>query len=248
MINVATGLTLPAFLVRADTTVLVMDLRAYGGVLQPSGATISIYDESSQLVVDDAVVTIANDRLTFTVTPAMVPATLSLSDRWQIRWRVTVPDMPAQTITQPAHLCRTQILPVISDYHLLRRHSDLKNLLPADQASWQVYLDDAWEDIQIKLLAMGRRPYLILSPYSLKGVHTAMTLARIFRDLSTYTQGPGKYTELASHYEEEAEKLWGALRFDYDHDEDGFVSDEDEKNTAGEPVVYLTATPAYWKP
>ena len=243
----STGLTLPAFLVRGDTTVLSMDPRAFGGVLQPTAATISIYNDSGELVVEDAVVTITNDRLTFSVTPAMVPATLSLSDRWQIRWRVTFPGDAPQTIIQPAHLCRSQILPVISDYHLLRRHSDLNNLLPADKASWQEYLDDAWEDIQIRLLEQGRRPYLILSPYSLKGVHTAMTLARIFRDLSTYTQGQGKYAELAAHYEEDAEKLWGTIRFDFDHDEDGFVSGADEQNMAGEPVVYLTATPGYWR-
>lgn len=226
---------------------LSLSLRAFGGHVAPSGGTISIYDESGQLVVEDEPVVLDNDDLTYEVLPAMVPATLSLSDRWQVRWKVSFPGKPDQLITQPAHLCRSRILPVISDYHLLRRHSDLNNLLPADQPSWQSYLDDAWEDIQIRLLEMGRRPYLILSPFSLKGVHTAMTLARIFRDLSTYTQGPGKYAELASHYEEEAEKLWGSIRFDYDFDEDGFVSDEDEINAAGEPVVYLSATPGFWR-
>ena len=235
--TISTGLMLPTTLVRAAANDLVLDLREFGGIVQPSAGTITVYDETGTTIVNAQAVTITDDQATYTNAAVTLPVTLPLSDKWRIVWTMTV-DSDAVPVNQQAYLVRNELRPVISDVHLYRRQAGLRDLLPADQPSWQDQRDDAWEDIQGMLIEGGKRPYLVLSSWSLKKPHTHLALARIYRMLATFTSGKGKYAEMADYYDEAFASDWAGLTLDYDYDEDGTLTD-DEEQVAVDSVIFL---------
>ncbi|TXH41150.1 MAG: hypothetical protein E6Q97_38100 [Desulfurellales bacterium] len=98
----------------------------------------------------------------------------------------------------------------MSDQDLLRYHPALTRRRPSTETSYQDYLDATWREVEAKLIASGKRPWLIISPQALRGYHLALTLAAIYRDFAT--GGPGS-TEwaLADKYEAQAAGEWSSL-------------------------------------
>jgi len=131
---------------------------------------------------------------------------------------------------------------VLTEPDLLRRHNSLDRLRPANLANYGTYLQEAWDEIQIRLLEGGRRPQLIMSPWSLRQVHIDKTLEIIYRDFMTLA-GDGNYAKLAEFYGEQFEANWNKLVLTYDYDEEGSPGDAEE-GVAVEPVTYLTAGPS----
>lgn len=236
---------LPIFIERAKTQTIDAPLYEDGALVAPSSGTVSILDESGNAIVEDAAVTVTGDIATYQITSATVPATLTLSDSWQVVWSLVVSSVTYE-FQQDAHLVRRNLYPVITDATLQTgRHSDLSSLYPSGVTTWQEYREAAFTEIQQRLLSQGKRPYLVLSPWSLAPAHIALSLAYIFRDLSTMVQTDGRYHRLAEDYQDQYEKLWGELEFVYDYDEDGQKSGDSEESAAAESVVYLTKSHDY---
>ncbi len=243
--RLTTGTMLPHFIERGRTQVLVLDLRELGGIVDVDSATVTILDESDTKIIDAAAATVTDEQITYSLAGSSTTSE-DLSDRWRVEWSVLEAGesgTQAHTIVEEAHLCRNTLYPVIAEHHLRRRHSALTaDLLPPEKSSYQGYVDDAWEDVQAMLLGEGKRPYLVLSAWSLKTLHLSMALARVFRDLATFSRGRGKYAEMADHYDEAAKAAWDGLTLDYDYDEDGALSSEDEEQASADNVVFLTGS------
>jgi hypothetical protein len=114
-----------------------------------------------------------------------------------------------------------RLAPVATDADLLRRHPDLASYYPSGWTSWQDALDEAWAMIEGRLEAMGRRPYLVLSPEALRPIHLATTLEIICRGLSGAGDPQNKWLVLADHYRDENEAAWSRTSLVYDQDDDG---------------------------
>ena len=144
-----------------------------------------------------------------------------------------------QTVVKSASLVLRALHPGVTSDDLYSRHSDLASLLPGSRTSWDASISAAYEVIARRLIARGRRPWLLMSAWSLYDVHLNLALSFVFVDLETYTTGPGKYAELARHYAAAYETAWGALEFLYDHGLTGEVKDS-TRSVSAQPSIWLT--------
>lgn len=226
----------PDFIERGKAQTLELPIYRDGALVAPSAGTYRVLDETGEAVQSGSV-TVTASIATFSLSAATVPDTLDLSTRWQIEWTLTLGGT-ALVFFRDAHLVRRRLWPVITDLDLTARHSELRSWLADDSTDLQDYLDATWADVQAWLMQQGRRPYLILTPWALRGWHLALTLAAIFRDYAS-SAGPGKYSQLADHYDQRAQAERDALVLNYDADEDN-VPDASDEGLAGESVLYAT--------
>lgn len=236
--------SLPQLIERAQQTVLRVELWRDGALVSPSAGQFTAYDEDGTEIVSSASVTITSGVATYAVLASAVPVTLTLSDRWRVKWVLEVGGVGV-TVWQDAALVLRALRPVVSDEDLLRRHYELRVWLSQDRSSYQDQRDEAWDAIEGRLLSQGRRPWLIMSPWSLRAVHVALSLAIIFRDASSSASGGmGKYDELAKSYMAEYEAEWDRIVLTYDEDQDDLI-DADEQGVSGQPVL-MAVQPARW--
>jgi hypothetical protein len=211
-------------------------------LVAPASGTVSIWDAAGTAIVSAAAVTVASSVATYTLANATTTA-LALAEGWRFEWSLTFAS-PAEThvFRTDGALVRRRLYPVVTDADLVRLHSDL--LASSTDAivptGWdaQDYLDEAWAEIDAKLVAAGNYPNLVMSPSALRAAHMYMTLAAIFRDLSTSAH-EGKYATLAEHYDARATDAWSRLTFRYDSDDDG-NADAANKRKAATATVWLS--------
>lgn len=215
-----TRIRLPAYLERGRTTALSMPMYAAGALSAPSSGTITIYDASNTAIVSAAAVTVTGSIATYSLLAATVAA-LSYGTGWRIEWALVMPDTFTHDIRQDASLVRCRLSPVVTDADLLLRHTDLASFRPTGETSWQNYIEGAWEDIVGRLEAMGRRPYLIISPQAIRPIHLAQTLKLICRDLSGAGDEANRWNRLAADYDKEAEEAWSRTSLVYDESDTG---------------------------
>jgi hypothetical protein len=231
----------PDFLARGEAQTLEMPIYRDGALVVPSGGEYRVLDENGDAVQTGSV-TVASSIATFALLAATVPATLALSTRWQIEWTLTIGGT-AFTFMRDAHLVLRRLWPVVTDLDLTRLHSELRAWLADDSTDLQDYIDATWDEVLIWLLQQGRRPYLILSAWSLRAWHVALALAAVFRDYAS-SAGDGKYRQLAEHYDAAAVTARDALVLVYDDDEDNVIDATDE-GLSGSSVLMLS-TPGRW--
>jgi hypothetical protein len=228
----------PLFIARAMNQTLSCAVRnGSGEAATVSSGTITIRDGGGALIVDAAAVT-GGTGATYALSAATVPATLTFNQRWSVEWLLTLSTGDVVRINREAHLVRAVLHPVIDAADLLRRHTDLGTQYNA--AARQVFVDEAWDTIQGRMIGDGRYPQTVVSAWSLREAHLALALSYAFRDMSTYTNAGGKYTELMDAYAKDFERQWGRINWLTDTDQDGVPSEETE---AAEPVVFLFDTP-----
>ena len=230
----------PAYLERDRPTPLEIEVYAAGALSAPTSGTISIYNASNTAVVSAAAVTIASSKATYTLAAATVAAS-AYGMGWRVEWSLVMADTLTYLFRQDGALVRVRLYPVISDADLLARHSDLNSYRPSASTSWEAWILEAWRTIVGRLEEMGRRPYLVISPESLRAVHQASTLAIICRDLSGAGDPTNRWTALAEHYESEAQAAWGRLAMIYDETDTGVGS---ATRRQGISSVWLTSRAA----
>ena len=235
----------PDFIQRDADNTLSLPVYRDGAIQAVTSGTISVFDDAGingTPLVDEAAVVVVAGVATYDIAAASLPITKPLDDTWQERWTLTIGG-DVYTFWRDAQLVLRLLYPVISDDDLISRHTELTQwLTAASRTSYQDYLDDAWDTIQIRLLEDGRRPVLIMSSWSLREVHIQLTLERIFRDFSSSAGGArGKYAALADHYRMAYAAGWSQMKLVYDDSEDNDIS-EDEQGQSAASVIYLGGT------
>jgi len=234
----------PDMLQRAMAQTIELPVYRDGALAAPSSGTVFLFKEDGTAVVDAQAVTVASSIATYDVLAADLPATDPVSTLWWERWDLTL-DGQSYRFTREAWLVLRQLYPVVTDLDLTAVHTELRDWMAQDSSSLQGYIDEAWRQIESKLLNQGRRPNLILSPHALRDPHWTLSMALIWTDYSSHTDRSGKYQALADMYREQFKAAWAALRFTYDFDEDGEPG-TDEQGHGAEPVVVLGA-PGNWR-
>lgn len=179
-----------------------------GALVEPVSATCAVYDASNTSVSSGSA-TIVADVATYTVSAASTTSRTP-EEGWRIEWVITLGDGEVLRPAVEAVLALRRLRPVVSDVDLLRYHPALTRLRPPTEASYQDYLDATWRDIEAKLIASGKRPWLIISPQALRGYHICLTLSAIYRDFATSGPASNEWA-LADKYEAQAMGEWSSL-------------------------------------
>lgn len=231
-------LMLPDLIERGRDNVLTCPVYLDGDKAHPTGGTISIYDASNNAVTNGAAISVVANIASYTLTAATL-ADRPLEDGWRIVWALTFSG-GSPTFRNDGALVRYQLAPVVTDLDLYRLHPDLN---PADSAAlvpsgtnYQTWIEESWTTIQLRLINVGNRPNLVMSPSSLREYHLYSTLELIARHFSTST-GQGKWAVLADSYATRAARAWDQLNFTYDADDDGQA--DSQRRRAGASVTFL---------
>lgn len=217
-----------------------------GALVAPDAdGTVSVYDANNTAVVDAQTVTISGSIASYVVTAATT-ASLTLGESWRVEWDLYITaSSTSLTPVNDAALVRRILRPAISDVDLHRR---VPALDPTDNApitsfdNYQDFLDEAWTMISDRLIRKGERPYLVMSPGSLREAHLQLTLGLIYDDLVVRAENPD-YDTSATRAHKRYELAWGAISFVYDRDRDGRpdIGEDGTAKRRGQPPVFLSA-------
>lgn len=231
---------------RGKTQTLSCPVQRAGASAHITSGTITIYRPDSSVLLTSPV-TLQSNQAYYTLTGAQTTAE-ALGEGWLVEWTLAIQNDVVQTFRNDAALCRRTLWPVVSQADLEQRHSDLPQLL-GSAASYQPYIDEAFATIVNRLIAAGRRPYLIIQPSALRDVHLMLTLHLIFIDYSTSAGDGGRWQALGAHYQTQYEQAWGQLRFTYDEADQNNV--DPSKKKSGTSQVWTNgrgiSTIAWWR-
>jgi len=224
---------------RGVATTIRLRLYRDGAAHVPTTVTVSVYNAAGTALVDEASATISGGESSYTFAGS-VTTSEQLGSTYRVVWTAD-----GRTYDIPAALCRRLVYPTVTDVDVRRRwpylDSGTRGTLTT-AATWQGLIDDAWITIQHRLIESGRRPWLILSPGSLREPHLLLAGARIHDALSA--RGNPVMQDRADQLQRQYDAAWGRVVFDYDTDEDGVVDDPDRR-TAAESSVWLGGSPGY---
>lgn len=214
--------TLPDLIERGVSGVLRCPMYRAGALVAPtqSGSTVTVYDASGTAVVDGAAVTVSGSIATYLWTP---PTTLTLGERWRIRWSLVMPDGVTHSPENEAALVRARLYCPITEADLYRVESGLDPSGAAPLTSLSSYadkIDEAWNKTQLRLIQAGNRPNLIIGPSALRECVMSLALSLCFADVGSRVSNP-VHTETAMRYRAQYEAEWSRMKLVYDTTDTG---------------------------
>ncbi len=185
-----------------------------------------MYDASNTAIVDGGAVTVTSSIAEHTIAAGTLPSTLALGTGWRVEWSLVLAaaERPDAVVLarNSAALIRHPLQPVISDVDIIRRVPALdpsSSTVITSASDYQGFLDESWTDLNLRLLAAGNRPNLVMDPSTLREPHLYLTLALIFEDLATRLSQA--YEMRAQEFRAAYEASWRGLTLEYDTDDDG---------------------------
>lgn len=193
----------------------------------PDTWTVTVYNASNVSVETGS----GSGQASHTIGSADLTAE-AIGESWRVEWSIVI---GSDTITprNDAMLVLNGLWPVVSSSDLERRNPALvgTNKITTTAHS-QEMLDEAWLEIQLRILASGRRPYLVLEPSALRLVHMHLAMHLIYNDLAARDD---QWMMQADKYHERYERAWSELNPRTDDDHDGV---QDGKRPM-QPVYWL---------
>jgi hypothetical protein len=204
-----------------------LEARIGGSLVTPSSGTFTLYDDGGT-VVYTAAVSISASVATVTVPGASLPSSLAFGDGYHEEWALVV---SGSTVTgrREAYMSRKALHCPITQADLEAVHPRLATTMGNAASSLQGFIDEAWADTLVQLVAVGQWPEAVVEPTQLRVFVRELSLYYVFRSLLT-----GR-----------AEAAWGSVRFRQDFDQDG-VADSEARKSAGGGVVSRNAAPLWY--
>lgn len=218
--NYSARLALPDLIERGAACKLRCPMYRAGALVAPSSGTITITDAGGTEQVSAAAVTITSSVATYTYTPA---TTLALGEGWRVEWSLVMPDGLTHTVRNDAALVRRRLYCPITEADLYRVESGLDPAAAAPltaKADYADVIDEAWTQVQLRLIEQGNRPNLIISPTALRQVVLDLALAMALQDVATRVTNPA-HAESSRGYRAAYESAWTRLQLVYDVDDAG---------------------------
>jgi hypothetical protein len=224
----------PEILEAGTANTVACPLYRDGALVAPSSGTLTVWNTSGTKVLDAVAATITASVATVAISSGQLAGQTN-SDAWRFEWALTIGGVVSTFRTDGALVYR-RLYPVITDVDLLRAHTDLTRRRPASESSYQDYLDEAWARIEGRLIASGKRPWLILAPSALREVHLYLTLHLVFNDFATGGTDSSEWSQ-AANYATQYETAWGLVTYPQ-ADPDGGAEGNRRRNLS--PTVWLT--------
>ncbi len=238
----STDFSAPRFLERAKT--ITVDMPLYQDGSSPVSVASGVYTltDGNGTTQFTGATTQVSGTATRQILASNIPATLTLSDQWLETWVLTMTTGGSvETVRRDVYLCLRTLYPPVNERMLARRISDLDSFKRNDGDNFQGYIDEAWSDIESRLIQAGKRPFLITNAWALKAVHIERTIQLIFEDVSTYMGESGRYQTRGNDAKEAYDLAWDTLQLEYDDSQTG---QRGQTTTASGPaVIYINRPP-----
>jgi hypothetical protein len=208
-----------------------------GALVAPSSGTVAVYNAANELVLAPAVTIVASVARA-TVTSASL-ASQTRGEGWRVEWALDMPDSVSHKPRNDAALVRARLYPPVTEADLYRRVKSLDSSSASSistSTDWQDKLDDAWVEIQNRLINQGNRPNLVMSPSAFREVQMLLCLALIFEDLSTRLNEA--YEAMGRRYRDQFEAAWARLNFVYDDTADEATPSQPASRKSGGRAVW----------
>ena len=203
----------------------------------PSAGSWSLLDRSGAVVLSKVVGSLGTNTVSLV---ALDTSGLDLDDRYLEEWVLTISG-EVYTFRREAALVRRVLYSVITEDDLEKVHSGLSAYLPSKQTSWDDQIQEAFVQLQARLIGKGNRPNLIMGSWALRTVHLYWSLFLIAELLRV--ESSGRWGQLAESWGGRVKAEWDSLTFSYDDGDDGVVN-EDE---AAVPTLILSDLPSTWR-
>lgn len=227
---------LPELIERGRTEVLRCAVYRAGQLAAPASGTGAVYKRDGTVLTSQSV-TVTGGIAEITL-PGSATTSLPYEDGWRVEWLLVMPDGETHRFTNDAMLIRVRLYPVVSDADVARRLRALDLSLPAtitSRASHQDAIDEADVELQLRLIAAGRRPWLICTPSALRQAWLYLAIAIELESLAA--QNP-QYRELAGDWRRRYDEAYTAASVSWDYDQDGVV-DSTARTPVQRPGVWL---------
>lgn len=230
----------PVIVERGVATALTLDVRDSADVQQTmSSITLGIWDAAQEIVAAGTAPTTVGPPATYDISAALT-SDRDLSNQLLAIWTVTIGGT-VQHFRQVIHLVRHKYHASITDTDLYALHSELRELIPRQENTWEKWRERARERIERDLIKMKTRPELIFDAYMLLDAHVALTLHYIFRDFASHLDLSPRYSDLAMQYGKQYKDEMLAFKARYDDNETGTIDTDDTESAT--PQIVLTAGP-----
>lgn len=204
----------------------------------PSAGSVTVYDRNNT-AISTPTVTFPGSIATATI-PSAAAAALDFAEGWRVAWLLTMPDTVQHRFENTAALVRKRLYPTITGVDINRKLRAL-TLSAADgilaRTNHQDTIDEADVELQNRLIEMGRRPWLVVTPTALRQTYLNLSIALIFESLAA--QNPAQYSTIAAEWRQKYEEALGKASVQFDYDQDGSISDTEVRQGLKHPVVYL---------
>ena len=224
---------LPRMIEQGKVQTLSLPLYEGGLRVAPSVGTFNLYRPGGDLALTQAVANLGSNDI------SLLAADTSSEERgehWLEEWVLTVAG-EVITFRREAALVRRVLYSTISDADLERVHPGLSAYLPSSQTTWEAQREEAFDQLQARLLGAGNRPNLIIGSWALRNVHLYWTLFLVAEVLRM--ESSGRWAKLAEDWGSRVEAEWSSLQFQYDDDDDGTADGEE----AAVPTLLLSDLP-----
>lgn len=179
----------PYLLVQGQTQTLTCPMYSSGALVTPSSGTITIERPDGTKLVDEAAVTVASSRATYSLLSTVLTTDEARGGRWQVIWTLAFSSgVTPEIVACDAAVIRRMVPLTVTDADLYRRVTSLN---PASstvihaESTFQDKIDLAWGQTLREILAENKRPDLITTPSALHDAVLLLTLAMIFEDFAT---------------------------------------------------------------
>lgn len=238
--------SLPELIEQGRSNTLECTVYRSGAVVPVVSGTFSLYDDANAVQFTGAV-SVVGGAARYTLSSAQLAA-FTPGEGWRVEWRLTSATFADRVFDNEAMIVRRSLFPVVTEADLYQVSSALDPSGPAcihSETSFSDKLDEAWIQIQSRLLAAGNRPNLILSPSALRDCHLYLCLALIYEDFSTRLNPA--FSELGSMYRGTYEAAWGRLRFRYDSSADEGNAPNQKRRGPAVSTLWLSSRGSEWR-
>lgn len=205
-----------------------------GSLVEPSAATLTVWDASNTKILDGVSMTAVSSVMTYSYA---APSTLTYTQQGRAQAIVTISGTDYQVDAQ-VMIVRRRLYCPISDIDLFRVAPALdpngSSPITSD-TDYATYLTEAWTAIEQELIDRGRRPDLVCEPSALRVIALHETLGRIFRAQSHRLNAA--YVDEAVHHEAKAAAAWDRVKLVYDETNSG--SADEGRRSAGSASIWL---------
>lgn len=235
----------PTVLEQGSDCVITCPVYRSGALVAPTSGTVEVYDEANVLVVTAATANVGSVA-TYTVLAAALASKVP-SEGWRFVWTLLLPTGRTKAFRTDGVLALHRLYPVVTDIDLLQLHPELARLMPATETSYQDWIDAVVAEAESRLVAAGRRPWLITSAHALREYELNGALAKIWRSLATGGVGTREW-DLSEHYRMVTASEWDRLALVYATPTTGENTDKAGKKRAASPVLWLSRRPDGYRP
>lgn len=220
---------LPAVLVRGADSPTRLQAYLNNAAQTVSSATYTLRGETGEPLVDAAVVSgepWASGVVVHTVPASALPATLPYGQRYREEWRVVISGT-THTVTRGAAVVRTPLTCPVTPLDLLAENPSLQARLRNSTTTLQGYIDQAWEDVVVRLLRVNTFPEAIVDVETMIEPLRELAMSKYWRWAASEGGEQGSMAmQLARDAQAAYERSFASVSYRVDADQDGVIDSE----------------------